>query len=62
MSYHHLSPFEAMDEEDFFDEMDDHNYGEGVADEALDDYEIVCFLSLPFLLSLAEYCWVYNHP
>jgi len=43
MSYHDMYPFDHMADEDFFDDIDDQNYGGGVGDVALDEYEMVCF-------------------
>ncbi|RDX65925.1 hypothetical protein CR513_55368 [Mucuna pruriens] len=41
MSYHDMYPFDHMDEDDFFDEIDDQNHGGGAGDAALDEYEML---------------------
>ncbi|XP_015962455.1 uncharacterized WD repeat-containing protein C2A9.03 isoform X1 [Arachis duranensis] len=44
MSYNHLYPFDAMEEEeDFFDEMDENSHADGgvADDDALDEYEML---------------------
>ncbi|KAG4937620.1 hypothetical protein JHK82_051849 [Glycine max] len=41
MPDHDMYHFDHMDEDDFFDEIDDQNHGRGVGDAALDEYEML---------------------
>lgn len=42
-----MNPFDQMDEDDFFDEIDYQNHG---GDAALDEYEMVCFFFISYSL------------
>lgn len=51
MSYHDMYPFDHMEEDDFFDDVDEQEEFDGAAEDVpLDEYEMVGFQSFTFFL------------
>jgi len=51
MSYHDMYPFDHMEEDDFFDDVDEQEEFDGAAEDVpLDEYEMVGFQSFTFIL------------
>lgn len=51
MSYHDMYPFDHMEEDDFFDDVDEQEEFDAAAEDVpLDEYEMVGFQSSTFFL------------